>query len=377
MNINRILLIVLTVFFISSTFAQNFKFAGMSDSRGRYTGVNDSVFIPLVNHLMENNGDIKFLVFPGDLISGNKNSSEETRKQLEHWKDIMQPVYDNPNLIGPKIWLSVGNHEIQKTDDENNFRQEFPYMYMNGPEDEKGLTYSFDYDSVHFVFVTTDKWHYSEADEGEGSRDWHYVKHLDWLENDLKTARENGSKYIFVMGHETAFPIGGHLRDGLPNLGMNFKLPLDSTRKWYLNQRDMFWKVLEKYNVSAYLCGHEHLYGRESINGIYQIITGSCGAPLYHFNPEYGDNPEKKQNGQELTYNEALPYYKVLDYNYGPGGNAQASKDFVGKRAFVYVVVNVTPKNVEVETYGAEPKEGINNLLGTQIHLLDKFIISK
>jgi len=36
--------------------------------------------------------------------------------------------------------------------------------------------------------------------------------------------------HIFVLGHEMPFPIGGHLRDGLPNLGLKLTLPLDSTR---------------------------------------------------------------------------------------------------------------------------------------------------
>lgn len=364
------------VSFSNLNYAQNFKFAAMSDSRGNYNGVNEPVLSALVQHLLKKNSDVKFLVFPGDLVNGNKLSADTTEKQLENWKRIMSPIYDDTNMVWPRIWMSVGNHEIQNSKDENLFREEFQNVYMNGPEDEKGLTYSFDYENVHFVFVTTDKWHYSEADE-DGSRDWHYVKHLDWLANDLKAARERGNKYIFVMSHETAFPIGGHLKDGLPNLGNNLTLPLDSTRQWYLNQRDKFWKILSDNKATAYICGHEHIYGRESVNGVYQITAGSCGAPLYYFNPTMKDIKSRKYGWSEFHYQDALPYYKALNYNYGPDGNAQASIDFVGKRAFVYVALKVTPNFVEVKTYGAYPKKDSDKIIGSKIQLLDSFKIKR
>ncbi len=372
-------LLILFLFISTNLSAQDFKFAAMSDSRGADNGVNDSVLSALVHHLTTEQKGVKFVVFPGDMVSGSRNSPEATLKQLEHWKEVMSPIYNDKNMVWPKIWLSVGNHEVQNSADEKIFNNEFQDVFMNGPADEKGLTYSFDYQRAHFVFLTTDRWHYSEADENSenGSRDWHYVKHLNWLKNDLEAARQRGVKYIFVMSHETAFPIGGHIRDGLPNLGRDLTLPLDSTRQWYINQRDKFWKILKENDVSAYICGHEHLYGRESIDSVYQITAGSCGAPLYHFNSTYGDNPIKKLSGQELTYNEALPYYKILHYNYGPGGNAQASKDFVGRRAFVYVLFHVKNNEVEVKTYGAFPRKGTNNKLGDKVKLLDSFTLQK
>ena len=370
--------LVLFLIFAVNIAAQDFKFVAMSDSRGSDNGVNDEVLSALVNHMVTKQQGVKFIVFPGDMVSGSRNSPKKTMQQLNHWKEIMSPIYNDTNMVWPKIWLAVGNHEVQNSSDEKIFKNEFQDVFMNGPSDEKGLTYSFDYNRVHFVFITTDRWHYSEADEisDDGSRDWHYVKHLDWLKNDLQKARERGNKFIFVMSHETAFPIGGHLRDGLPNLGRNLKLPLDSTRHWYINQRDKFWKILSENKVSAYICGHEHLYGRESIDSVYQI-TSSCGAPLYHFNSTYGDNPIKKLHGQELTYNEALPYYKVLNYNYQPGGNAQASKDFVGRRAFVYVLFHVKSNEVDVKTFGAFPKKGTRTKLGGKIKLLDSFTLKK
>jgi len=356
-------------------FGQNFKFIAMSDSRGSNLGVNKKVLSALVENMIKTQPDAKFVLFAGDLVDGSKTNPEQTVSELLHWKEVMSPIYNNPNMVWPKIWVVVGNHEVQHPKDEANFRKIFPDVFLNGPSDEKGISYSFDYEKHHFVFVTSDRWYYGKPnDTTDDKRDWHYIKNLDWLENDLKAARERDVKDIFVVSHEPAFPIGGHLHDALPNLGVNLKLPLDSTRQWYLNQRNEFLRILKTYKVTAYICGHEHLYGRESVDGVYQIVAGSSGAPLYYFNPTF-DEPKNPEH--EFSYEEAVPYYKTLHYFYGQGENSQASKDFVGKRAFEYVVFDVKKNKVDVTTYGAYPKEKTNDKLGSDITIIDKFSIKK
>ncbi|MCK9211440.1 MAG: metallophosphoesterase [Ignavibacteriaceae bacterium] len=354
---------------------QNLKFVAMSDSRGSDVGVNKKILSALVDNMVKTQPDAKFVIFAGDLVDGSKTNPDQTVTELLHWKEVMSPIYNNLNMVWPKIWVVVGNHEVQHPKDEENFRKIFPDVFLNGPSDEKGISYSFDYEKHHFVFVTSDRWYYGNPnDSTDDKRDWHYIKNLDWLENDLKEARKRGVTDIFITSHEPAFPIGGHLRDGLPNLGLKLKLPLDSTRQWYLDQRNEFLRILKDYKVTAYICGHEHLYGRESVDGIYQIVAGSSGAPLYYFNPKYDElkNPE-----QEFTYEEAVPYYQTLNYFYGPGENSQASRDFVGVRAFEYVVFDVKKNKVDVTTYGAFPKEKTNDKLGSEIKIIDKFTIRK
>lgn len=370
---------LLIIFLITiSVSAQPFKFAAMSDSRGSDNGVNSAILSALANHLVQTQPEAKFLLFAGDLVNGNKVDPEKTKQELLHWKNVMKPIYENPNMIWPKIWLTVGNHEVQHRDDEKNFKDIFPNVFMNGPHDEKGITYSFDYNQAHFIFVTSDRWFYGAPnDTSDDRRDWHYIKHLDWLENDLKSARARGAKWIFISSHEPAFPVGGHLRDALPNLGLNLKLPLDSTRVWYLNQRNKFWKILKENNVTAYVCGHEHLYARQSVEGIHQVIVGSSGAPLYLFNPKYGETRDTSMAGRELTYQESVPYYQALNYPHGPGDNAQASKDFLGLRAFEYVIFDVKENEVRVQTFGAFPVDGKVNVMQDEIKLIDEFVIEK
>lgn len=362
--------------FVQNSFSQNFKFIAMSDSRGINNGVNDTVLSSAVNHIIENHPDVKFIVFAGDMIDGNKFNPQKTESELKHWKEVMKPIYDNPNMIEPKIFPVVGNHEIQHRDDEKNFCNAFPEVFSNC-DDTKGLSYSFDYENVHFTFINTDNWYYGNPnDTTDDRRDWHYIKHFEWMENDIVSAHKKGMK-IFTFAHEMPFPTGGHLRDGLPNLGLNFTGQLDSVRQFYLNRRDRFWEILKENDVIAHICGHEHLYSRLSVNGVYQIIAGSTGAPLYRFNPLFGE--ETLSTGpliMEMTYSKALPYYKALGYNYGPGKNSQKSDDFVGFSAFNYTVFDVQKDFVKVTTFGSFPKEGTNNRLGGDWKIIDEFIIN-
>jgi hypothetical protein len=72
--------------------------------------------------------------------------------------------------------------------------------------------------------------------------------------------------HVFVFGHQPAFPAGRHVG-----------LSLDQ----YPKKRDAFWKLLRQYNVDAYFCGHEHFWAMKVVDGIYQITSGTCGAPIY------------------------------------------------------------------------------------------------
>ncbi len=378
MIFNQKKIVVIILFLSSFLFGQNFKFIAMSDSRGADEGVNDTILTAFVNHILTEQKDVKFLIVAGDLVSGTNNNPSETYAQLMHWKKVMKPIYDNENMVSPKIWPVIGNHEARHPKDENNFRKAFPYIPQNGPDDEKGLTYSFDFQNTHFTFVTTDRWFYGDPyTYSDDRRDWHYIKHLDWLENDFKQAKENGADHIIFVSHEMIYPTGGHLHDGLPNLGKNFHLPMDSTRQWYMNQREKVINLIKKYNVDVHVCGHEHLYARQNVNGVFEIIAGSAGAHLYSPNPVYRADSNTVYPGEQMSYAAAVPYYKALNYNYGPGKNSQASENYVGERAFNYVLFDVQKDTIFVKTYGGYPSESNSTELGSDIQLLDQFEIVK
>lgn len=344
-----------------------FSFAAMCDSRGDYNGVNVPVLKFLTQNILENR-DVKLLVFPGDLINGSVNSSKNYG-QLLQWKKVMAPVYKSARFIGPKVLVSIGNHEIATSKAVRQFKKLFP-MPKNGPRHERGFTYSYDYGDIHFVSVMTDRC------QPRLNGYLNYVNCYDWLEKDLKDARKRGAKHIFVFGHQPAFPISAHIKDGLPNARWARKVktgrtPMTISGKpdpdFFKKQRDKFWNILKKHKVDAYICGHEHCYGRQKVDGVWQILVGGAGAPLYSLNPRQG----------QWGYNRRKWYYQYLDYPHGPQDKCQASNDFVGGKWFSYAVFKVKNGKVEVTVWGVSPKKGNNRKIRSdaKMGIKDRFTL--
>lgn len=125
----------------------------------------------------------------------------------------------------------------------------------NGPEGYKELVYSFDYENSHFVILDSNVAgdEYGRITGGQ----------LSWLFKDLKNTKK---EHIFVFFHEPAYPVGPHIGSSLD---------VD------LAKGDIFWEVLSRNRVLAVFNGHECLYRRSIHKGVYQIINGTSGAPIY------------------------------------------------------------------------------------------------
>ena len=55
----------------------------------------------------------------------------------------------------------------------------------------------------------------------------------------------------------------------------------------YPESRDMLDALFAEFKVDAVFSGHEHYYERRTVDGIFYIITGGGGAPIYD-KEEYG-----------------------------------------------------------------------------------------
>lgn len=359
--------------------AEGFSFAAFCDSRGikKKGGVNRPVLGFLVDHMVKKSKRIKFVLFPGDMIMGSNKDAGIVPRELAEWKEVMAPVYKNPRMIWPRVWPTPGNHEMQLGGNEAAYLEAFPDVFMNGPAEEKGLYYSFDHGNAHFVAVNTDSMDdRGTPDPSDDRPDGRQVKYIDWLREDLAAARGRGVKHIFVFGHQPAFPITeGHLVSGLPNLGTKWILEPDLT---YLKRRDAFWKALSDHGVAAYICGDEHAYTRQKVDGVYQIVTGIAGAPLYPLNPCHKPLEGMPQLPNKwMNYTMAKRYYKRLGYPHGPGDKCHASNDVRGGSFFGYSVFDVGEDSVSVETWGVPPKEGTNTQLpeGAEFRVMDRFTI--
>jgi hypothetical protein len=126
------------------------------------------------------------------------------------------------------------------------------------------LAYTFSIDKCLFlVFSTT-----HSTEKGDSNKPFPLSPPLlQWLNDTLQQQGKNFD-FIFVVGNKPAFSTTEVIADFR---GLDSQIPL----------RDAFWRILMKNKVTAYFCSKEHLYDRTNRYGIWQIISGGAGAPLY------------------------------------------------------------------------------------------------
>lgn len=237
-------IIITAIFFLlaSPCFA-DFRFAVMGDTRD-YSG--DGINVKTMKAILEKikSEEVDFIVVTGDMITGSAKSSIHGNR-LKKWKGIIE-------RYGIPFYIGVGNHEIESEMSENIVRSIFE-MPENGPSGFKELIYSFDYKNAHFIMLDT-----------EAFNNFHAIgeTQLKWLKEDVE---KNQKKTIFIFGHDPAYPVYNHIGSSLDK---------------YAVERDKLWGIFKKYKVSAYICGHEHLYNMSIHDGVYQIISGGGGAHI-------------------------------------------------------------------------------------------------
>ncbi len=132
-------------------------------------------------------------------------------------------------------------------------------MPENGPEGFLESVYSFNYQNSHFVFLNSEK------------PEEHLINNTqrNWLVEDLEN---NKKENVFVVFHEPAFPMKSKEEDSL-----------DENPE----ERDLFWEIIDEFDVTAVFNGHEHIHSRrlidsdifpEAQNEIYQFIVGNTDA---------------------------------------------------------------------------------------------------
>ncbi len=112
--------------------------------------------------------------------------------------------------------------------------------------------YSLDRHNIHFTVID------SEVPFWKGS--WQYK----WLERDLKKAAlSDKTKFKVVLLHRPVYSSGKHGAYDSDVIARELS------------------PLFKKYGVDAVFTGHDHSYERLYKNGIFYIVTGGGGAPLY------------------------------------------------------------------------------------------------
>ena len=258
----------------SRTAANKFHFTIVSDchmSNGNYNF--EKFMLPAI---MKNlNGPGVFMVDTGDM-----DPFENVYKAIQ--TQVIAPSKAQGKTVG---WYPIpGNHDLYNTSNDATYKTETPEKSQThklvaynkkqlkniinwGPEFKSKLigyennaakytTYSFDYENSHFVML--DLFYCNEVGP-RGCGNFHKVTEK-WLKRDLE---QNKKKNIFIFGHHPIIAYTGSNGKKMPkNDLLNF-------------HKKRFWRVLKKYHVNAYFCGHTHLYGVVEKDGVTQICNGS------------------------------------------------------------------------------------------------------
>lgn len=170
------------------------------------------------------------LIYTGDLSYSGK---------YFEWKNEFFTDEEQKLISTAPFYNSLGNHEG---------KTELTKVFLQAPSSPSNdeYYYSFDYGNIHFLILNT------ETDVSPSSPQWKFA------EQDLASTNK---RWKIVVFHIPAYSAGGH--------GENKKM------------QEFTSKVLEKYNVDLVLNGHNHFYQRNKVNGIYHLVFGGGGSPLY------------------------------------------------------------------------------------------------
>ena len=233
------------------------RFIIWGDSKGKENGINKKVLNSIMIRISKLNPKPEFMVMLGDTVAGNIDE-EILIKQLFDLKDII-------NDHTPDIFLIpvIGNHEVNINPEDTTYEKIISQFYKNLKPDgflenfNKTVYYK-DFENIRIIVLNS--FHPGEINKISDMQ-------LDWLQNTASKCDKN--KLVFV--HSPAYPTGAHLGHSLD---------------LYPDERNKFWRTIEKSHINIVFSGHEHNYSRRRIknpldnNYIYQIITGGAGEKL-------------------------------------------------------------------------------------------------
>ncbi len=228
------------------------KFAITDDSRAagpaiaKNNGVSTLALSTIANDMV--NQGIDFVLFPGDMVTGETNDTTALSSMLDTWVATMAPVYN----AGIPVYVTRGNHEYNPgangaanplDPSRQTFLTHFSYLPSNGPAGEQGLTWSIKHKNVKIIGFDqyakrtsdyNDTLYAPSSNEGQAMNEWV-----------IDEIQESKAHLNFVIAHEQIWPTRSH-PDCLAN-------DPDS--------RDKLVKALAERN-GAYFAGHDHMYVR-------------------------------------------------------------------------------------------------------------------
>ncbi|MFT5086605.1 MAG: hypothetical protein ACI906_002647 [Candidatus Latescibacterota bacterium] len=156
------------------------------------------------------------------------------------------------------IWPAIGNHERTRGSGDPRELESHFFSLFELPGNERWYRVDYGYTTVLIIDSN------SSMEPGE--------EQYEWLRQELRSPRK---RFTLVAFHHAPFTSGPHAlldSDGTPH-----EWPIDQGRRFLV-------PLFEMYGVDLVLNGHDHLYERSQKDGIYYVVTGGGGAPLYKIN---------------------------------------------------------------------------------------------
>jgi predicted phosphodiesterase len=229
---------------------RNFSGEGSYDSSNYFRGAMAAI---------QALGGNAFMLSPGDIDP--VDDVKWTIEQVMGTEYLWYPVVGNHELPGggSESYYGANMALLRSYNYDQNGAGIPPDIVNTGPSGCPQTTYSFDFENAHFVVLNE----YCDTG-GDTVTSGDVPDHLyNWLVDDLQAT---GQKYIFVFGHEPAFPQpdadNGRLRHSTDSLNQ------------YPGNRTRFWNLLRDEGVVAYFCGHTHNYSTYYYDGVWQVDVG-------------------------------------------------------------------------------------------------------
>lgn len=219
---------------------QSFEFAVLGDTQ---SPADLSLFNQILGDL--NQKDLAFMIHVGDLI-------DESAK-FKQWDDVLGIMSHYSKIRSTDLVATLGNHEYMG-DSNGRLAKSIFNSPENGPDVDKGGTYSVDYNNIHISVL------------GFTSDDEVLNQQLEWLKEDVKNSNK---PWKILVTHKPPYytnPFGG-------NEIMKEKLP----------------PVVDELGIDIVFSGHDHSYGRtkkikdgkEDPNGTVYVVAGTTGKKHY------------------------------------------------------------------------------------------------
>lgn len=218
-----------------------FKFVQYTDTQNAYWNEhvrNEAKFgANTIAEAIKTAGNPNFALHTGDFV---ENSQVE-----DEWNDI----YDQsrPSFMSLPVAAAAGNHDEYAFDEKNKKLLDRFNRHVNVPKANNavngGSYYSFDYNGAHMVVANT-----NDNKKGEDNPEGKAIgkKQMEWIKQDIKKARENGSKWVILNLHKPMYSKSYHALED------------EDIKKL----REELTKEIDDLDVDLVLQGHDHVLAR-------------------------------------------------------------------------------------------------------------------